>query len=328
MIRSEGYIPRNPPFGGSLGRYKRVCTLSLKPYENNIPRLLPLWGIIRSFRFIPAVVSCPMARNLTYTALVLRARPSGESNREITFLTAEEGLIRATVFGGPKSKLRAHATLYHGGKLWIYRNPVKGFMKVTDFDVQVWRPGIRELYERTLAASAVAETVLAAQGGGGGWEDSLALTESALDALDKADEAACRRTVIRFLWNWAEILGQRPSLDRCGVCGCVTPGSHPHDCACEPRGDGLLWYSLRDGTAVCPSCAGLPAGYTPDEAGETAGYLPVGPGVRQWFAAVRGQDPALTGRFTLDRAAEREAKALVTAILAGALGKRLSTWEF
>ncbi|MDR0760958.1 MAG: DNA repair protein RecO C-terminal domain-containing protein [Treponema sp.] len=258
-----------------------------------------------------------MARNFTYTALVLRARPSGESNREITFLTAEEGLIRATVFGGPKSKLRAHAALYHGGKLWIYRDPVKGFMKVTDFDVQEWRPGIRELYERTLAASAVADTVLAAQGGGGGWEDALALTESALDALDKADEAACRRAAIRFLWNWAEILGQRPGLDRCGVC------------ACEPRGDGLLWYSLRDGTAVCPSCAALPAGYIPrDGTWETAGYLPVGPGVRRWLAAVRGRDPALTERFTLDKASEREAKALVTAILAGALGKRLSTWEF
>ncbi|MDR1970606.1 MAG: recombination protein O N-terminal domain-containing protein, partial [Treponema sp.] len=97
-----------------------------------------------------------MARNVTYSALVLRARPSGESNREITFLTAEEGLIRATVFGGPKSKLRAHTAPYHRGKLWIYRDPAKTFMKVTDFDVQVWRPGIRELYERTMAASAVA----------------------------------------------------------------------------------------------------------------------------------------------------------------------------
>jgi DNA repair protein RecO (recombination protein O) len=258
-----------------------------------------------------------MARNFTYTALVLRVRPSGDSNREVTFLTAEEGLIRATVFGGPKSKLRAHAALYHGGKLWIYRDPVKAFMKVTDFDVQVWRPGIRELYERTMAASAVADTVLAAQGGGGGWEEALSLTESALDALEVADEATCRRVVIRFLWDWAEILGQRPDIDRCA------------SCACEARGDGLLWYSLRDGTAVCPSCAALPAEKPgPEGTWETAGYLPVGPGVRRWLTVVRGQVPTLMGLVTLDRAVEREAKALVTAILAGALGKRLSTWDF
>jgi DNA repair protein RecO (recombination protein O) len=180
-----------------------------------------------------------------------------------------------------------------------------------------------------MAASAVAETVLEAHGGGGGWEEALALTGSALDALDNADEAACRRVVIHFLWNWAEILGQRPDLDRCAVCEGETPASSPHACACEARGDGLLWYSLRDGTAVCPSCAALPAGYTaPEGARETAGYLPAGPGVRRWFAAVRGQSPDQLGRFTMDRTAEREAKALVTTILAGALGKRLSTWDF
>jgi DNA repair protein RecO (recombination protein O) len=190
-------------------------------------------------------------------------------------------------------------------------------MKVTDFDVHAWRPGIRELYERAMAAQAVAETVLAAQGGGGGWEAALSLTANALDALDKADEAACRRAVIQFLWNWAEFLGQRPELDKCA------------SCACEAPGDGLLWYSLRDGTVLCPSCAALPAGYPVQEgAWETAGYLPAGPGVRRWLAAVQGQTPVLAGRFTLDKAAEREAKALVTAVLAGALGKRLSTWEF
>lgn len=264
-----------------------------------------------------------MARNFTYTALVLRVRPSGESNREITFLTAEEGLIRATVFGGPKSKLRAHAALYHQGTLWIYRDPAKTFMKVTDFDVQEWRPGIRELYERAMAAQAVAETVLEAQGGGGGWPEALALAGSALDALDAADEAVCRRVIIRFLWNWAEILGQQPDLDRCAACGGgsgAAPGS----------GDGALWYSPRDGTALCPSCAGLSAGpgRAGDAAWETSGYLPARPGVRRWLAAGRGRPLTLTGRLVLDRTAEREAKALVAAVLAGALGKRLSTWEF
>ncbi|MDR0387759.1 MAG: DNA repair protein RecO C-terminal domain-containing protein [Treponema sp.] len=268
-----------------------------------------------------------MARNFTYTALVLRVRPSGESNREVTFLTAEEGLIRATVFGGPKSKLRAHAALYHEGMLWVYRNPVKTLMKVTDFDVRAWRPGIRELYERAMAAQAVAETVLAAQGGGGGWEEALALTGSALDALDGADEAACRQVIIRFLWNWAEILGQRPEIDRCAVCGRKAGASQP--CACEAHRDGLLWYSLRDGTAVCPSCADLPAGSAGSfRSAETAGYLPVGPGIRQWLTAGWGQPPVQLEQAAVDRTVERDAKALVTAILAGALGKRLSTWDF
>jgi DNA repair protein RecO (recombination protein O) len=238
-----------------------------------------------------------MLRNYRYDALVLRSRLSGESNREVTFLTAEEGLVRATVFGGPKSRLRAHTAPFHRGKLWIYRNPANDFFKVTDFDVEAWRPGIRELYERAMAASAIAETVLESQGGGGDWADALSLADGVLDALDGADEAACRGALIYFLWNWAEFLGQRPDIGRCA------------SCACEAPDNGLLWYSLRDGTAVCPSCVALPAGY------DAPGYLPLRPGVRRLLAE---------GRFT----PEREAKALVTAVMAGVLGKRLAAWDF
>ncbi|MDR1286997.1 MAG: recombination protein O N-terminal domain-containing protein, partial [Treponema sp.] len=114
-----------------------------------------------------------MARSFIYSALVLRVRSSGESNREAFFLTAEEGLVRATVFGGPKSKLRAHVAPFHRGTLWVYHDPVRDSRKVSDFDVQLWRPGIRESYERTMAASSLAETILAAYGGGGGWSGGL-----------------------------------------------------------------------------------------------------------------------------------------------------------
>jgi DNA repair protein RecO (recombination protein O) len=273
-----------------------------------------------------------MARTFTYSALVLRSRLSGESNREITFLTAEEGLIQATVFGGPKSKLRAHTAPYHRGKLWIYRDPVKGFMKVTDFDVQIWRPGIRELYERTMAASALAETVLTAHGGGGAWTEALSLMDGALDALDNADEGGSRRILIHFLWNWAEILGQRPEL-ACRICGAgalqergsQTPSSQAG--AFQVGGDGLLWYSLRDGTLICPSCAALPPGYSGAVPAETAGFLPVGPGTRRWLTAAGPQAPEHMVRITVDRTVEREAKDLVTAVMAGALGKRLATWD-
>ncbi|WP_461248742.1 recombination protein O N-terminal domain-containing protein, partial [Treponema sp. R6D11] len=54
-----------------------------------------------------------MSRTNVCTALVLRNRPSGESNSEITLLTAEEGIIKATVYGGAKSKLRSHSAPYN-----------------------------------------------------------------------------------------------------------------------------------------------------------------------------------------------------------------------
>jgi DNA repair protein RecO (recombination protein O) len=158
-----------------------------------------------------------MTRLFTYSALILRVRASGESNREAWMLTAEEGILRATVFGGPKSKLRAYVEPYHRGTLWIYRDPVRDSRKITDFDVQSWKPGIRESYERSAAAAAVAETILVGYGGGGPWEDAFKLADASLGALEAADEGACIRIFIHFLWHWAAILGIRPDLDEAGA---------------------------------------------------------------------------------------------------------------
>jgi DNA repair protein RecO (recombination protein O) len=243
-----------------------------------------------------------MSRSAAYSALVLRARPTGESNREAWFLTAEEGIIRATVFGGPKSRLRAHVAPFHQGTLWVYHDPVKDSRKVTDFDVRSWRPGIREQYERVAAATAVAETILTAHGGGGAWSGALALADGTLDALGEADTENCRRLLIHFLWNWAELLGIRPGLDRCASCACDSP---PNE---------VLWYSLREGSLLCSSCA--------------EGDLPLGPGARRWLKTVETLSPSLIGRYTMDSQSLREALLVVTELLAGVLGKRLSTWDW
>jgi DNA repair protein RecO (recombination protein O) len=168
-------------------------------------------------------------RLFTYSALILRVRPSGEANREAWILTAEEGLVRATVFGGPKSKLRAHVAPYHRGKLWIYRDPVRDSRKITDFDVQSWNSGIRESYERSSVAAAIAETILAAYGGGGAWEETFDLVDASLAALESAEPRGCERTFIYFLWKWAGILGIRPDLNETdyddGEPGALGPGA-------------------------------------------------------------------------------------------------------
>jgi DNA repair protein RecO (recombination protein O) len=259
-----------------------------------------------------------MVRSFTYSALVLRVRPSGDANREAYFLTAEEGLLRATVFGGPKSRLRAHVSPFHRGTLWIYHDPVRDSRKVTDFDVQSWKPGIRELYERSAAAAAIAETILAAHGGGGSWVEALTLADGALAALEEADESCCTRIFIHFLWNWLDLLGLRPEPNRCA------------SCACEAAGDGLLWYSRREGVLLCPSCAGF-SGHAERSAPSSArpeDLLPLGPGLRRWLGAVQDLRPSLLGRYTLDQASLGQGKILVTELLAAALGRRLVSWEW
>jgi DNA repair protein RecO (recombination protein O) len=212
-----------------------------------------------------------MSRNHTYSALVLRVKPSGEANRDAWFLTAEEGIVIATVFGGPKSKLRAYVAPFHRGTLWLYRNPVRDTWKVTDFDVRVYRLGIRELYERSVTATTILETILVTKAGGGNWPLALALADAALDALDSADEACCKRILVHFHWNWAELLGVRPSLRYCGSCGAEVPL------------DGSLWFSRQEGVLLCQGCRGFSV--------SGRELFLVGPGARRWLGAVESLSP-------------------------------------
>jgi DNA repair protein RecO (recombination protein O) len=259
-----------------------------------------------------------MSRNAVFSALVLRSRPSGESNNEISLLTAEEGIIKVTVFGGPKSKLRSHAAPYNSGQVWIYRDPAKDYGKLSDFDVHSWRPGLRELYERTMAAAGVAETILYTHGGGGDWGSALKLAVSTLDALENANEELCERLLVHFLWRWAHFLGIQPHIESCASCG--------------DRADGSpLWYSAREGAVLCGNCVSEPDESEPALSPQTSsvpGFLKLNPGCRRWLSTTGQLDASLLSRYSMDNKSFHEAKSLTTAVLTAALGKRLASWDW
>jgi DNA repair protein RecO (recombination protein O) len=259
-----------------------------------------------------------MSRNAVFSALVLRSRPSGESNTEVSLLTAEEGIIRATVFGGPKSKLRSHAAPYNSGQVWIYRDPAKDYGKLSDFDVHSWRPGLRELYERTMAAAGTAETILYTHGGGGDWNSAMKLAVSTLDALENANEELCERLLVHFLWRWAHFLGLQPHIESCVSCG-------------NKADDHPLWYSAREGAVICGNCV---SGHDENESAlspkisSVPGLLQLNPGCRRWLSTAGELDPALLNRYSMDNKSFHEAKSLTTAVMTGALGKRLASWDW
>jgi DNA repair protein RecO (recombination protein O) len=153
-------------------------------------------------------------RNRILAATVLRVRSFTENAREGFFLTREEGVVRATVYGGGKSKLRAYVSPFNSGVLYLYHDPVRDSSKVTDFDCQNWRPGLRENYERAMAADEIAKTILA--GLGGSFDDALQTADETLDALENADGSQTNPLLVHFWWRWAAVLGIRPALDRLG----------------------------------------------------------------------------------------------------------------
>ena len=246
-----------------------------------------------------------MSRTSAYYAIILRSRPSGESNREIWLLTAEAGLVRAVLFGGPKSKLRSHAAPFHSGKVWIYHDPVKNFYKLNDFDVQSWRPGLREMYERAMAADAVSHTVLASEGGGGAWSGAIKLVEENLNALETANEECCSRIQLHFFWQWINFLGLRPQFDSCVSCEKAIPQTEP------------LWYSAKEDGALCADCVS-----------QGTEDLQINPGCRRWLASVEALSPSRLSSHTMDKKSLGETKALTSLILAKALGARLNSWNW
>ena len=216
-------------------------------------------------------------------------------------------MVRATVFGGPKSRLRSHVAPFHGGILWIYHDPVRDSRKVSDFDVKSWRPGIRELWERAMTADAVAETVLSSMGGGGSgnWETALKLTENVLDAISEADPAACVRIGIYFLWHWARILGIRPDFSICSACN-------------NERKDEGIWYSLRNEAFFCENCL-----IDHNSSKNTAIHIETV--AKNWLKAAENQAPSAL--MPISAPYLNQVRTLSQSILAASLGKRLPTWE-
>ena len=255
-----------------------------------------------------------MPRSFTYSALTLRLKNSGETNREAWFLTAEEGILRATVFGGPKSRLRAQVAPYHGGTLWIYHDPVRDTRKVSDFDVISYRTGIRELWERVMASGAVAETILSSQGGGGNWAEALKLAESVIDTLDSAEAGVCPRLFAYFLWHWAAILGQRPDLSACSSCGN------------ELKRDEVLWFSAQKEALFCENCMGRLESGTLNPL-DTGSRLRLGAGARLWLQGIETLPATAIARVSLDTPSLDQVKTFSKAVMAAALGRSLPTWE-
>ena len=252
-----------------------------------------------------------MQRSFSSPALVLRVRSSGESNREAVFLSAEEGLLSATLFGGPKSRLRSHVSPFNSGILWTYRDPAKDFRKVSDFDVQSWRPGLRELFERSNTASLIAGAILESHGSGGMFSKAFALANAALDALESADESCCDRLLIHFLWNWADLIGNRGADLR-----------YCTSCACEFTGDTVIWFIPGEGF-LCKNCLNTQTGHgnlqwsgQSDRTG-LSGQAVLGPGSRRWLLAVEDKSPSELSRISLDAASLGELK-----ILTKMLGKQ------
>ena len=157
-----------------------------------------------------------MQRSYYTKAIVLNLKETGENNNSVTLLTPDKGVIYATLYGGPKSKLRSLVAQWHSGKIWLYDNPEKKQTKISDMEVSNYHETFGQDLFKMYAASLAAEIAIKTRCAGSP-EQCYKLVLGFLDGMELCDEEQSRLGLIRFLWRYLALMGVQPEADEDGV---------------------------------------------------------------------------------------------------------------
>ena len=187
-----------------------------------------------------------MNRSHSTRAIVLKNSRIGEIHKGVVMLTADSGLVSAIAHGAysQKGKLRGTTNLFCTGTVYLYTDPVRDSVKITDFDVSEFYSPIRDELGRFYTASLWAETVLKTYGTGGESEHLFGLLLSALDELSSRPSADAPLVSIHYFWRFLRLSGTQPDIEHCARTG-------------EPFADGEpAFYSPMDEGFCAPHVAG------------------------------------------------------------------------
>ena len=269
-----------------------------------------------------------MNRNVRKEALVLSVKATAQDNRSARLLT-KDGIEWATLFGGPKSKLRGAVSPWNRGFAYLYKNEEKASCKITDFDVQKYHPTFRESLFKSFAASLAGELVSKSSAAGSP-EQCYVLLNGFLDGMDLLGEDEARLGLLRFLWRYLDLLGVRPQTQFCARCqkeffagngaaGASSSNYSKSALESSAGGNRLALYSPAENSFVCQDC------FSPQEKGARLSepalfYLAMSGGTRP-------ADLAAARKARLPEADYGQLKAFLYELVEGALGARLKTLE-
>ncbi|MCE5234667.1 MAG: DNA repair protein RecO [Clostridiaceae bacterium] len=177
----------------------------------------------------------------TVNGIVVRYANYRDNDRILDILTGEMGLVTAAARGcrRQKSPLLAAGELFVFGEFVLYG--AKDRYSVNACDVRETFYPLREDVERFAAGAYMLSLVQAGATAGEKSEAQLSLLYHALSftayaEVNPADMAIC------FAMRYLSLLGFRPALTSCAVCGR------------DVRGEKSLRFSAPAGGAVCGAC--------------------------------------------------------------------------
>lgn len=177
-------------------------------------------------------------RNKRMKSVILSLKESGENNRLVKVISAENGIFNAMLYGGPKSRLKSLVQPFYSGILYIYSDESRNSIKITDFDAQNCHLSFRTSLLKSWAASFACELVLKTKCAGE-TEKAFVLLCAFLDGIDSVDENEARLGILRFVWRYLGLLGLQPEPRTC--CGCGSSLlSHEHNASYIERQKGFV----------------------------------------------------------------------------------------
>ena len=187
-----------------------------------------------------------MNRSYCYNAIILSLRPLGENNSSVTLLTPENGIVYAVLYGGPKSRLKSLVAQWNSGKVWLYENPEKNQIKISDFEVTNYHASFSQNLFKSYAASLAAELAIKTRCAGSS-SQCHRLLSGFLDGMELCDEEQSRLGLLRFLWRYLELLGVQPASHACYNCGKTFLDS-------QFAPNAVSYYNIIENSFICPAC--------------------------------------------------------------------------
>ena len=196
-----------------------------------------------------------MGRNFRSEAIILRNNRFGEIHKGLTLLSPEHGLLSAVAYGAysAKGKLRSITNPLCSGTAFLYRDPVKDSLKITDMDCREFFEGIRADLAKFFTASVWLETVLKTFGGDA--QSIFSLLHGCLRLLDGSSGGKTTRLMVQFLWRYLELSGAAPDTQACTGCG--RPRESSEALVFTRGGQGFFCAACASGG---PAAASLSAG--------------------------------------------------------------------
>lgn len=245
-----------------------------------------------------------MNRSSCTPAIILNLKPLGENNSSVTLLTPSDGIIYATLYGGPKSKMKSLVAQWNSGNIWLYENPEKKQKKITDFEVLNYHSSFTENLFKTFAASLAAELAIKTQCGGSNTQ-CFKLVSALFDGMNLCDENQSRLGLIRFLWRYLELLGIQPDAGECGICG-------ESFFSAKFDNDVISYYNIQDNCFCC---------------GECKGNIPVKNNSLKYLFAVTNKSPAEVRQLSVTMEEYQQLKELVFFLIENTIEQKLNSIE-